>query len=405
MRVANDVPDILASIQQSQQVLQTDLQQVATGQSVNQPSDNPAAYANYVASLATSAQVDQYTQNISDVSSQLQTADSALSAVVTSLNSAISLGTEGANGTTSASDKQAIATQVQGLLSNVVSQANTSYQGVYLFGGSATSSAPVVAASSSYTTSLPPTVQPPLSASLPLTPGSITTVTDAATGKTFEFTVTPGETISDFSAAVASAAANGTLSAGTTATVTNGQLVISTNSSSDGIVASTNDPVLGALSASPGTTVTGSYAYVGSSTVNNVEVGDNLSVPSTLAGNQIFTGGANVIGALTGLITSLQSGTTQQVETATNAVSTALQNLSLQRVPLDDTVSQLNSQESFLSQEKVTLGTQQTSLVGADLATAATNLAQAQVQNEAVLAAAARVVPQTLLNYLSPPSV
>jgi flagellin-like hook-associated protein FlgL len=73
-------------------------------------------------------------------------------------------------------------------------------------------------------------------------------------------------------------------------------------------------------------------------------------------------------------------------------------------VPLDDTVSQLNSQESFLSQEKVTLGTQQTHLVGADLATAATNLAQAQVQNQAVLAAAARVVPQTLLNYLSPPS-
>jgi flagellin-like hook-associated protein FlgL len=39
-------------------------------------------------------------------------------------------------------------------------------------------------------------------------------------------------------------------------------------------------------------------------------------------------------------------------------------------------------------------------LVGIDLATAATNLSQAQLNNSTVLAAAAKVMPQTLLDYL-----
>jgi flagellar hook-associated protein 3 FlgL len=127
-------------------------------------------------------------------------------------------------------------------------------------------------------------------------------------------------------------------------------------------------------------------------------------VATNIPGNQVFTGGANVIGALQGLITALNSGNASGIQTATQAVSTALNNLSQARVPFENGLTQLNSQESFLSQEKVTLGTQQTKLVGADLATTATNLAQAQVQNQAVLAAAARVVPQTLLNYLTPPT-
>jgi flagellar hook-associated protein 3 FlgL len=77
-----------------------------------------------------------------------------------------------------------------------------------------------------------------------------------------------------------------------------------------------------------------------------------------------------------------------------------LNNVSEQRIPLDNSISQLNSQESYLSQEKVTLTTQQTSLVGANLADAATNLSQAELQNSAVMAAAAKVLPQTLLQYL-----
>jgi len=394
------VPDMQYAMQQSQQALSAALQQVSTGLRVNQPSDDPAATANMVASLAASASVDQYTKNVSSVLPQMQTADSAISSIVTSLSTAVTLGTSGANGTNSAADNAALAGQLQSVLSSVISQANTAYQGSYVFGGTASSTPPFVAASETYTSAEGSTA-PPLTATLPLTAGSVTTISDASTGKTFTFTVTAGETISNLSAAVAGAAAAGTLSAGTTATINaTGQLQIGTNSGTSGVVVSSNDPALGAMTATPGTSVANAYAYVGNSGVNTVQVGDSMNVGTNLPGGQMLTSGPNVIASLNTLIKALQGGTTAQIGAATSAISAGLNYVGQQRVPLDNTMSQLSSQESYLGQETLTLTTQQTSLVGINLAVAATNLSQAELSNSAVLAAAAKVLPQTLLDYL-----
>src|SRR5207302_10755308 len=98
MRInSNLVPDMLAAIQQSESSLQTALQQVSTGKRVNLPSDGPHAAAAMIQNTLDTANVDQYTQNISSTISQVQTADSALSTVVSQLTKAISLGTEAAN--------------------------------------------------------------------------------------------------------------------------------------------------------------------------------------------------------------------------------------------------------------------------------------------------------------------
>jgi flagellar hook-associated protein 3 FlgL len=295
----NMVPDMLAAIQQSQTSLNTALEQVATGKSVNVPSDNPSAAAGMVHNTIETAAVDQYTQNVSGVLSTVQTADSALSSVVSSLTQAVSLGTEGANGTSSASNQQAIAVQVQGILTSVLSQANMSYQGAYLFGGTASTTAP--------------------------------------------YTVN---------------------------------------------------------SASPS-----GYTYNGNNDVNSVQVGDQMNVQVNLPGSQIFSNSsANVLGSLTSLVSALQSGSTSAISTATNAVSTALNYVSQQRVFYGNAESQLNSQETYLQQETVSLASQQNSLVGVDEAAAATNLNQAETDNSAALAAAAKVLPDTLLNYLAPPN-
>lgn len=158
MRInSNMVPDILADLQQSQSTLNMALQQVATGKSVNVPSDNPAAAADMVQNTVETSNVDQYTKNVTGELSMVQSADSALSTVVSSLTQAISLGTEGATGTNSAANQQAIAQQVQGILAGVVTQANLSYQGNYLFAGTASTTTPYTADPSSpsgYTLSL-----------------------------------------------------------------------------------------------------------------------------------------------------------------------------------------------------------------------------------------------------------
>ena len=140
MRVTNMVPDVQYAMQQSQQALSAALQQVSTGLRVNQPSEDPSAAANMVVSLAESANVDQYTSNVSSVLPQMQTADSAVNGMETSLSSAVTLGISGANGDVSTQDKQEIVSQVESALSSVIALANTSFHGVYIFAGSASNS-------------------------------------------------------------------------------------------------------------------------------------------------------------------------------------------------------------------------------------------------------------------------
>jgi len=298
MRVnPNMVPDLLADMQQSQTAVNTALQEVATGKRVTVPSDDPAASADMVQNTIETANVDQYTQNVSSMLSMVQTADSSLGSVVTSLTQAISLGTEGANGTNNASNLQAIATQVQGILQSVVLQANASYQGTYLFSGTETSSAPYTASSSS----------------------------------------------------------------------------------------------------------SSGYAYNGNNDVNSVAVGDDLNVQVNVPGSQIFSNSsADVLGSLSTLVTALQSGDATAIGNATTAVSAALSNVSQQRVFYGNAESQLNSQETYLQQETVNLTSQQSSLVDVNEAQAATDLSQAETANNAAEAAAAKVLPDTLLNYLVP---
>ncbi len=296
MRVAPNLqPDVLAGIQQSAAKLQTALQQVSTGQRVNTPGDDPTASAALVQNLAVSSNDDQYTKNASAALGAAQTADSVLTSVVSLLTQAVALGTQGATGTNTVQNRQTTATQVQGVLANVVSAANTSYQGVAIFAGS-----------SNATTAF---------------------VTDAA---------------------------------------------------------------------SP----TG-YSYKGDSGINQVQVGSSLQVQLNVPGDQLFANTTrSVIGSLAQLVTALQTGTTAAIASATSSVTAALNFVAGQHAIFGSSINQLNAQESFLSQEKITLSTQVTNLVGIDPATAVENLTQAQAQNSTVLAAAAKVLPVTLLDYL-----
>jgi flagellar hook-associated protein 3 FlgL len=145
----NPYPDLLAAVSQTQQQIQTDEQEIASGQSVNLPSDNPAAAAELAQNADQTSQADQFQRSIGSVQGEIQNADSALSSVTNALQQAISLGVEGANGTVNSADRAAIATQIQGIQSQLLSLANLSYQGNYVFGGTANQTAPYVLDSSS----------------------------------------------------------------------------------------------------------------------------------------------------------------------------------------------------------------------------------------------------------------
>jgi flagellar hook-associated protein 3 FlgL len=145
MRVnPNPLPDLISAIAQTQQQINTDLEQIASGQSINRPSDNPAGAALLVRNAGKTAETDQFLRSASGISGELQNADSALSSVITILQRAMSLGIEGANGTVNASDRAAVAAEVQGIQSELLSLANLSYQGNFVFAGTATQTAPYV---------------------------------------------------------------------------------------------------------------------------------------------------------------------------------------------------------------------------------------------------------------------
>jgi len=131
------VPDLLSQIQGTRQQEDTATLQLATGSRINRPSDDPAGAAQMISNRDATGQVDSFLRSISSVNGLLQTTDSTLSSVVTALQRAISLGVEGANGTLSDPDRAAIAGELTSIRQQMMSLANTSYQGEFIFSGTA----------------------------------------------------------------------------------------------------------------------------------------------------------------------------------------------------------------------------------------------------------------------------
>jgi flagellar hook-associated protein 3 FlgL len=146
MRISPDTSQtLLSALNAANLAEQTALTQMTTGRRVNVASDDPSAAARQVGLAAQSDSCDQFLRSTSSVSSELQTADSALSSGVTALQRAITLGVEGANGTMSQQDRAALSSEVQSISQQMLGVANLSYNGKYVFGGTADSQPPYVA--------------------------------------------------------------------------------------------------------------------------------------------------------------------------------------------------------------------------------------------------------------------
>jgi flagellar hook-associated protein 3 FlgL len=145
MRISPQTSQILLNaLQVSDQAEQKALTQLTTGRRVNVASDDPSAAAQEVNIAYQIDSCDQYQRSSSSIYSELQTADSSLSSAVTSLQRAITLGVEGANGTLSQQDRDTVAQEVSGISQQVLSVANLTYNGHYVFAGTANSQPPYV---------------------------------------------------------------------------------------------------------------------------------------------------------------------------------------------------------------------------------------------------------------------
>ncbi|MGA2168233.1 MAG: flagellar hook-associated protein 3 [Terracidiphilus sp.] len=136
------VTNLVGSLDQAQANEQQLTAELSSGVSITSLSQNPVASGENVLLLNQIQQDDSFTQSSNLVTGQLQVADSTLGSVVSQLTQAISLATSANNGTMNSSDVKSIGNQISGILDEVESLANTSYQGVYIFAGGQTSATP-----------------------------------------------------------------------------------------------------------------------------------------------------------------------------------------------------------------------------------------------------------------------
>jgi flagellar hook-associated protein 3 FlgL len=133
---------VLSSINNVQDQLATTQEQLSTGLSINQPSDNP-----YGASLAIQLKNDMqglsnYNSSINDGTAWSSAADTSLQNVMSSLQRVQELTVQASNGTESSTDLSSTADEVDQLADAIKQEANTQYNGQYIFSGTASSTQP-----------------------------------------------------------------------------------------------------------------------------------------------------------------------------------------------------------------------------------------------------------------------
>jgi flagellar hook-associated protein 3 FlgL len=120
-------------------------EQASTLKGINRSSDDPTAAASALAVRAEQAATGQYSRNANDGDNWLTTIDSAMSATSDILIRVRDLTVQGANGAMSATAKEAIAVELEGLKAELLTQANTTYVGRSVFAGNSDAPAAFVA--------------------------------------------------------------------------------------------------------------------------------------------------------------------------------------------------------------------------------------------------------------------
>ena len=110
--------------------------ELSSGLRVASLSDDPVSASANVGLSSSLAGLDSFVQSSGTEQSRLQVTDSALGEVVSQVTSALSLAVSASNGTLSADNLSAIGKQLSDIRDSVVSLANTSYGGTYVFAGS-----------------------------------------------------------------------------------------------------------------------------------------------------------------------------------------------------------------------------------------------------------------------------
>lgn len=131
----NDLNSSLGALERSSEEL-------SSGRTILEPSDNPYGASHAIDLQSQLAGLESYATGVKDGLSWTQAATTALASMSTVLQRVRELALQASNGTNSAGDLQAIATEVGQLTETIKLDANTQFAGQYIFAGTLTSTPP-----------------------------------------------------------------------------------------------------------------------------------------------------------------------------------------------------------------------------------------------------------------------
>jgi flagellar hook-associated protein 3 FlgL len=125
----------LTGLDQIQQRLNNAQAELTTGLKINKVSDSPGQVAELWQARSNLDQVQQTGSNLSRVQTEVNTAQSVLQTAVSLVERAQTLGAQGATDTATAQTRQALGAELGSILQQLVSTANTTVDGRYIFSG------------------------------------------------------------------------------------------------------------------------------------------------------------------------------------------------------------------------------------------------------------------------------
>ena len=109
--------------------------EINTGLRINAASDDPSRIADLLSTRARLNHISQVNSNLDQVKAEVDTSEGALESAVKLVERAQTLGTQGQSSFSSADSRNDIATELGGVLQQLVALSNTTVQGRYVFSG------------------------------------------------------------------------------------------------------------------------------------------------------------------------------------------------------------------------------------------------------------------------------
>lgn len=388
---------IQTGIAKLQDNIDTIQEQISSGKTINEPSDNPLGMEQVMNYQANMADITQYQKNINQANAWLSESESQLTSINNILTQAQQIAVAQSSGTATQDSMSAAAQSVSSLIDEAVSLANSQYDGHYLFAGTMTTNAPFSATNSASTIGSPV--------------GAADNTFDGTVAASGTYTGTENQTY------VVKIVSGGSLASAT--------YQVSADGGKDGTWSAVQSDLSGSvnigdgitLQFTPGSnqlaagdvfTVHASAAgyYSGNSDHLSVDIGQGISMDYNITGSEAFTGSnANVFAALNNLEAGLESNDTSTISAQLTTLQNASNNVNAALAKVGTNLDSLTTNGNNLSTLNTNLTTMVSNTEDSDMAQLMTNLSMQQLALQATYSLAQEINQNSIFNFLTTSSV